>query len=346
MTAAHPVPEHLRHRPFTTREALSSGLTAQSLRGARFRQVFRGVHVCADLEMSLHTRLAAALMVLPAGTVVSHLSAMRLLGFDGARQRPEIELSTRSTAVSTLRGVRLHRRQALIHAEQRDGLLVTTAERTFVDCALSLSFVQLVMFGDGLVHQGLASPPSLRRFADDHHLHGVLRARRASRWVVAGSESPRETMLRLMLAFARLPFPLCNHDIVDGDGRFLARGDLVFVRWKVLVEYDGRHHETDPQQWRSDRGRRERLEAEGWRVIVIAAADLEDPAAVPWRVHAALVQRGYVGPAPVLSDQWRRWFAHPGDSPTFEGLRLFAEPPDEPQPFKSWGWGRAQRPRR
>ena len=235
MASAIPVPVHLRERPFSTAEALASGLTRQSLRGKRFRQVFRGVHVSADLEITLRVRLAAATIVLPHGSVVSHLSAMRLFGFDIVRPSTEIELSTRSAAVTALRGVRLHRRQARIEAVERDGLTVTTPERTFVDCALALSFVELVMFGDWLVHQGDTSPTALRRFAGERHLHGVLRARRAAPWVVAGAESPRETLLRLMPIFARLPIPLCNADICDGSGAFLARGDLVFTRWKVLV---------------------------------------------------------------------------------------------------------------
>ncbi|MBF6842431.1 DUF559 domain-containing protein, partial [Acinetobacter baumannii] len=117
-----------------------------------------------------------------------------------------------------------------------------------------------------------------------------------------------ETLLRLMLVFARLPEPKLNVDIVDGWGRHVARVDLLLRRWKVVVEYDGRHHETDPAQWKRDRERREALEALGYRVIVVAASDLAAPASVPWRVHAALVQRGYAGPSPVTSTQWLRWF--------------------------------------
>ena len=120
-----------------------------------------------------------------------------------------------------------------------------------------------------------------------------------------------ETLLRLMLVFARLPEPQVNVDVLDERGRFVARVDLLYPRWKVVVEYDGRHHETDRAQWARDRRRREALEALGYRIIVVAAADLAAPRQVPWRVHAALVARGYTGPRPVTSVQWLRWFTRP-----------------------------------
>jgi very-short-patch-repair endonuclease len=56
----------------------------------------------------------------------------------------------------------------------------------------------------------------------------------------------------------------------------------------LAVEYDGDHH-RERRQWRRDLARRERLEAQGWRVVVITAADLlSNPAAVVARVRAAL----------------------------------------------------------
>ncbi len=112
-----------------------------------------------------------------------------------------------------------------------------------------------------------------------------------------------------MLRFARLPEAELNAVVLDAAGGFLARGDLVYRAWKVVVEYDGFHHERDPRTRQHDLRRRELLEAAGWTVIVITAADLARPASVPARVHAALVLHGYTGPAPVQSILWTHWFA-------------------------------------
>ncbi len=83
----------------------------------------------------------------------------------------------------------------------------------------------------------------------------------------------------------------------------------MFRRWMAVVGYDGRHHMTDSAQWQHDLIRRARLEAAGWTVIVVTAADMARPHTVPHRVHRELVANGYRDPAPVTSGQWMKWFA-------------------------------------
>ena len=87
------------------------------------------------------------------------------------------------------------------------------------------------------------------------------------------------------------------------------RGDLVYETNKVLVEYDGWHHERDARQRQRDRKRREQLEAAGWRVIVVTSQDLNSPSLIPLRVHAALRDHGYRGPRPFTNAMWHRWAA-------------------------------------
>jgi very-short-patch-repair endonuclease len=65
-----------------------------------------------------------------------------------------------------------------------------------------------------------------------------------------------------------------------------------------MVEHDGWVHERDARQRQRDHLRRERLEAEGWRVIVITVADFANERAIAWRVYDALRQRGYRGLRP------------------------------------------------
>ena len=64
---------------------------------------------------------------------------------------------------------------------------------------------------------------------------------------------------------------------------FVARVDMLFRAFKVIVEYDGWQHERDPRQRQRDRERRERLEALGFRLIVVTDTDLRQPASIPWR---------------------------------------------------------------
>lgn len=98
-------------------------------------------------------------------------------------------------------------------------------------------------------------------------------------------ESPRETVMRLMIVFAHLPEPRCNQNIRSATGSFLARGDLVYSQFRILVEYDGWHHERDGRQRQGDLIRRKALVDEGWRVIIVTAEDMKSPRTVVHRVH-------------------------------------------------------------
>lgn len=294
-------------QPFRAADARIAGISRRQLDGPRFTRLFRGVYVASSTPLDLATRLRAARLVLPPDAVVSHVSAMRLHGFDAGRDR-RLHLSTNFPLTSRHEGIVLHRRQGMLHPSFVLGLPVTGPDRTFVDVALRLGLVDLVAFGDHLVHRGLTTPEDLRDYAEERHLNGVQRARRVSRRVRRGAESPRETRSRLMLLFARLPDPELNVDVHDEHGQFLGRGDMVYRRWRVVVEYDGKHHLRDAATWQRDLRRREAFEAAGWTYIVITDADMAVPASVPSRVHRALHANGYRGPAPVLSSEWSRWF--------------------------------------
>jgi len=258
--------------------------------------------------MTLTMWLRGALLVLPADAVVSHLTALRLYGLEMGSG--PLELSTTTGLRSRLRGVRLHRRLGRLSPREIKGLPVTGPDRTLVDCGTRLGIVSLVQAADHLVHTGATTLDALHRYCLDRHLHGVQRCRRALGLACEGAESPRETFVRLMLVFARLPHPICNPEVQDAHGRFVARVDMLYAVYRVVVEYDGWQHERDARQRQRDRERRELLEGLGYRLIVVTDEDLRrSPEDVPRRVHAALRDRGYAGPAPVMSVQWSRWFA-------------------------------------
>lgn len=303
-----PIPDELVGRPFTTATASALGLNKQVLCGRRFRRLFRGVYVTAETQVTLPLLLRAAMLTLPGDAVVSHTSAMALYGFAHRRFSRVLEFSTNTTAITGRDSITLHRRQAILRPRRHRGLPITGPDRTFVDCATRLSFVQLVQLGDWLIHCRLTTLDVLTTYVFTRHLDGVRRARRCVAFVRERVESPRETWVRLMIVFSRLPEPATNVELFDHAGRFVARLDMSYPRWRVAVEYDGQHHERDAQQRQRDRERREAVEALGWRVLVVTGQDLLSPQSVPWRVFHALSARGYEGREPVINDTWRRWF--------------------------------------
>jgi REase_MTES_1575 len=89
--------------------------------------------------------------------------------------------------------------------------------------------------------------------------------------------------------------------------RDAAMGDLCYPALKLIIEYDGRHHAEDSEQWLHDLRRREALDRLGWRVIVVTRRDYYDaPEEVLRRVADALVERGMVGVRRRFKPEWER----------------------------------------
>lgn len=118
------------------------------------------------------------------------------------------------------------------------------------------------------------------------HSPGVRRLESALRLVDAGSQSPRESYLRLLLIDAGLPRPQTQIPVLGVDGIPVAYLDLGWEDCMVAVEYDGDQHRTDRRHYVKDIRRREMLEQMGWIVVRVVAEDR--PAAVLRRVRAAI----------------------------------------------------------
>jgi very-short-patch-repair endonuclease len=74
---------------------------------------------------------------------------------------------------------------------------------------------------------------------------------------------------------------------VTVDGRFVARVDFAWPDRTVAVEYDGLWH-AEAGRFPRDRRRLDALQAAGWWVVFVTAADLHRPAELIARIAAAL----------------------------------------------------------
>jgi len=302
------LPAELAAGPFSRRRALALGVTDSQLRGRRFRPLFRGVYMVREQALSFLVWVRAALVAAPADAVVSHHTAMAVWGL-GLPGRHAIHVSTNQPLRRRVPGIVCHRRKHQIGSREIHGIKVTGPERTIVDLATRLPWHWYVVVAEWFVGRQLTTVVRLEEYLREHHLDGVQRGRRLLHWVRERVESPMETLVRLMILTARLPEPSCNVEIVDGEGRFVARVDLAYPAWRVAIEYDGRWHERTDAQRRRDRDRREALERLGWTMIVVYDRDLDHPQTIPRRVFSALRDQGYVGQPPVMSMMWDGWFA-------------------------------------
>lgn len=289
----HSVPLQLHGTAFKRSEAEALGVTRRMLQGKRFVRIHPGVYRTANTTADLRILIQAALHVLPDDAAVSHLTNLRLRGFDIGPLVP-LHFSTNRPHEVDREGLVVHRRQARLHLHVVDDFPALGPYRTFIDAATRLNERNLLRVGDWLIHTGQVDLTRLRTYVVGSHLNGVQRARRVAPHLSEGVESVRESDVRWTLMQADLPAPEVNVDLFDDDGRWLARGDLVYRRWKVLVEYDGWHHERDAAQRQWDHLRREALDAAGWRVIVVTSADMASPSAIASRVRQALRQRGWM----------------------------------------------------
>ena len=276
-----------------------AGLTRKQTRGAGFVSPSRGVRVRRDRADHVDARASAALLACRDDAVLSDLAAARALGLP---LPPWIALAQAPAALSVavpagqarpkragVRGRRLD--LPLEHVLVHDGQRMTTPARTWLDCSPAIPMGHLVAMGDAVLHRRLSSVAELEDMVRwGRGRRGIVGARQALRLLDGDAESPGESLTRVILLAGGVPRPRCNANVLDVFGGWIARGDLVWDREHVIVEYDGEVH-LDETRRRSDAARRNLLQDSGWLVIVFTARDLKHPEAMCAMVSSALRRR-------------------------------------------------------
>lgn len=297
-----PIPAELRALPFTRAQAIALGLTARMLQGTRFKRLFPQVYCCADLTLDDAMWAFAGLLSVGRHAAASHESGLAVWGVDIGTYST-VHLSTRKHSPTRIAGIRMHRHYELGSIHTVKGCRVLGPERCLVDTSIHRSIGDLVIAGDWLIRNGHMTQESFLVFVHEHHFDGVQRARQVAQLIEVGSESPRESLVRLILELAGLPRPACNFTYGDEHEAF-ARPDMSYPTWFVAIEYDGRQHGISLSQRVHDVWRREQMERLGWTFIVVTAADIHRPQEIVRRVHRALVDHGYSGPVPEFPTDW------------------------------------------
>lgn len=278
--------------PFRRRDALRVGITDEALNGPRYRRLLHGIYVSSAVEITPTIRVLAAMRTTTQPCFATHHTAATLLGAS-VPDSAWTYLGTARGAMTVRRQIKLTRYADPPPLASRSPLPCTDAAQTFLDLAACLELVDLVVLGDGLVRQRHVTAPALRTAAAQHEGPGAKLARLAAGYVRTGVDSPMETRVRMLFVLAGFPEPEVNVEVFDVGGRLRYRIDLAWPGAKVAVEYDGRHHITREEQWTYDIRRREDLEADGWRLLVLTAADVfRTPGATLDRAQALLADRG------------------------------------------------------
>ncbi|MGU3497903.1 hypothetical protein [Mycobacterium sp. C31M] len=275
-------------RPFIGSEAVAAGkLTGYALR-ARHHAIYPNVHLHRDVELTAALRAEAAWLWSKRRAVIAGNSAAALhrAKWVEARQPAELIHPNRKPP----RGI--HTWADCIADDEIvviRGMRVCTPARTAFDLARRYPLNRAVAAIDALANRTRLDMVEVEKLIAEHPgRRGIPTARKALDLVDAGAESPRETWLRLLVIQAGYPRPKTQIWVRDKFNYEFACIDVGWPDRLIGLEYQGRHHQSDPVTYERDIRRLEQLVQLGWTIIRITAADTED---------SVLVR---------LGDAWRR----------------------------------------
>ena len=294
------LPIDLVPQPFSVADATAKGISKGRLRASDLERPFHGVRrVASGLQ---HSALLAYRARMTPGQFFSHVTAAQLWGLP---LPPALE-GTRILHVCVFKPDRAPRIAGVIghHAEPASvgvvevrGLRISGAVETWCQLAIVLTLDELIIMGDALVRRTkpLATIVQLRRAVTDFSgQRGARRLRDAFDAVRARTDSPRETTLRLLIVRDGLPEPAVNPPMLNSSGEFMAFGDLVYRKYRVLIEYDGAQHRIEEEQYHRDIDRLDDVMEEGWRVVRVNTSHLTIRRAfILGKIRRALMAAGW-----------------------------------------------------
>lgn len=309
MRTPRPAPAELIGRPFHRREASALGVTSRQLQNPRFVRVFPSVFRLRETVMTPRAWVEAARLTLPPDACVSHQTRLVRLGLQIGPLFPlHFTVPRDLHLAATPDQIFLHRTISMPEADD-DGVSVAAA---VIGAASLLRLVDVIALTDWLVHRGHLSTASLLHLVtEDDWRPGVESVREALPLLDPRSRSIPESEVRSLIVAAGLPRPESNADVYDDEGTFLACADLLYRALRLLIEYEGRQHAFDVEQFERDIHRFGGLRRGDFAYLQITASMRRTPVALVRHVHSVMVQCGYDGAAPRFGAEWMRLLATP-----------------------------------
>lgn len=279
------------------RQILATGVLAHELAALHRRDTWprmrRGIYTRSEPDGWL-TRLVAAHLALGQRAVVSHESAARLHGLPLFVEDRVSRLTLApggGTGHRRYAGVVVHKAGLpATHVVQVEGLPVTSPERTVVDIARTRSRRSALIPLDAALHIGALTPRQLAQVvADCAGWPGIHGARVLVAFADRRSESPLESLSRLLFADQSLPMP--TPQVVVRAGGWTARADFLWEAEGVIGEADGLGKYADLADLRAEKLREDRLRDLGFEVVRFTWDDVVRRApATATRIRVALAR--------------------------------------------------------
>lgn len=257
----------------TTRQLEELGISRSSisrrLRAKALLKLLPGVHRLAGVPRSWHQRVLAVHFWAGPESVIAGPAAAALHRLDGFPQCATID-------VATPRGLRppvpwvVVRRPRSFSARNRteiDRIPVMTCARTLIDISSSATEARLELALEDARRRNLLTPKLLKERlgamptnqAGRQKLLGVLEILSGTR----PTESTLEVKVLQMLRREGYPEPM-RQEVLDDDGRFAGRVDLVYPDRKLIIEVQSHRWHSDRSTGDADSERTNRHQAMGW----------------------------------------------------------------------------------
>ncbi|PEG42840.1 hypothetical protein CQY20_01745 [Mycolicibacterium agri] len=277
--------------PILGSTAMANGeLTRHDLR-TRFTPIFRDVYIRKDAEVTAAVKARAAW--LSTGAVLCGVSAAAVHGTKWLDPHDPAEI-IRANAYPQKGMVVRRYRLADDDVCLARSMEVTTEARTAYDLGRRLPLAAGLAHLDALMNATRFDIDAVEAIAQrSPRARGLRQLRQTLALVDGGAESPYESLTRLLLIQRGFPRPTTQIPVYDERGRLFARIDIGWPEYRVGVDFEGKHHWTEPRQWDWDLERYAKLPELGWldtrvtaRILHHRRGDFFD------RVGAALISRG------------------------------------------------------
>jgi very-short-patch-repair endonuclease len=255
------------NRPFIGSEAVAAGAIRKHELRARFRAVFPDIYVPRGAVLTMPERARAAWLYSHREGVIAGLTASTLHGAKWVDDHLPVELIWSNARRP--RGLRTYdmRLQSDEFVDYED-MRITTVARTAFDIGRRGRLDDAIARLDALGNRTGLRVDDVLVIGDRHRgARGLRQLRAALDLYDPGSESPRETWLRLLIIRAGYPRPRTQIPVLSPDGRRRYYLDMGWEDIKLAVEYDGDHHRENPQVFAYDILRAEELDELGWTRI-------------------------------------------------------------------------------
>lgn len=222
------------------------------VRLAGYRRLSHGLHLPsrqAGGTSATLDELDAWTLVLPSRAGFTHITAGWLRGWWMPRLPEHVPVFASGPGTEHPRRAGLvYSRLGTCPVSEIHGLPVVAPEEALLRAARDLALFDLTILVTSALRSGDVAPRGLAAMCETHR-PGVRALRAACSWADQRFESPFEVLLAFFHELAGIKVEP-QHEILDRDGRFVARGDLWVVGTDAIHEYDGEVHQEKEQRVR------------------------------------------------------------------------------------------------